>query len=48
MVCLTLIVVQVCIGVLMSCSILFINNSVTFDKLGTIHGLATSLTSFGR
>ncbi|XP_064400477.1 uncharacterized protein LOC135346696 [Halichondria panicea] len=46
--CLTLIINQICIGVAVSCSILFINNSVTFDKLGTINGLATSLTSFGR
>ncbi len=48
MVCLILSINQICIGVAVSCTIVFINNSVTFDKLGTINGLATTLTSIGR
>ena len=32
----------------MELSILFINNSVTFDKLGAVNGLGTTLTALFR
>ena len=40
MVLLLRVAIVICFG----CSIFFINNSVTFDKLGAVNGLAVSLT----
>ena len=41
----TMVVIRVVIGLGFSGSSLLINNSVTFDKLGSVNGLALMLTS---
>ena len=43
-----MLVIKITIGVDFAITSLFINNSVTFDKVGAINGLATSMTSLFR
>ena len=41
-------VLNASVSLLFSAIFLFINNSITFDKLGSINGLAMTLTSITR
>ena len=43
-----MLVIRIAISVDFAITILFINNSVTFDKVGAINGLAMSMTSLFR
>ena len=46
--CTVMLVIRIVISVDFAITILFINNSVTFDKVGAINGLAMSMTSLFR
>lgn len=46
--CTSQLILRICIGVSFGATTLLINNSVTFDKLGAVNGLAVSLTAFFR
>ena len=46
--CFMLLVIRVAIALCLASSFLFINNSVTFDKLGSVNGLGMSMTAVFR
>ena len=48
MLCVILLLIRVSIALCLASSYLFINNSVTFDKLGSVNGLGMTITAFFR
>lgn len=48
LVCLLLLTVEICLNGGFGCQMIFLNNSVTFDEVGRLNGVAGSLAALLR